>query len=130
MQGGSWWADLRGEVDGIAALARRCSPRSHDNLVFERRLRPPRSRDDSAPVTGVGCAWQAPYGLPGEDAERLREDGALAVPKRSTRAFARELVGDVSPSADEVPQTLAGEHQDTAHKVHDFLECLAALRSS
>ncbi len=56
--------------------------------------------------------------------------GAMTVPARSTWGSARDLVGDQPPLDDDVPTTLAGEPLDTADKVHDFLERLAASRSS
>jgi hypothetical protein len=56
--------------------------------------------------------------------------GAMTVPARSTWGSARDLVGDQPPSADDVPTTLTGEPLDSADKVRDFLERLAALRSS
>lgn len=55
---------------------------------------------------------------------------AMTVPARSTWASARDLVGDQPPSVDDLPTTLAGEPLDTADKVHDFLEKLAASRNS
>jgi len=54
----------------------------------------------------------------------------MTVPARSTWGSARDLVGDQPPSADDVPTTLTGEPLDSADKVRDFLERLAALRSS
>ena len=56
--------------------------------------------------------------------------GAMTVPARSTWGSARDLVGGQPPSVDDVPTTLAGEPLDSADKVHDFLEQLAASRSS
>jgi hypothetical protein len=54
----------------------------------------------------------------------------MSVPSQNTWASARDLVGEQPPSSDEVPTTLTGEHLDTADKVHDFLERLAASRSA
>jgi len=54
----------------------------------------------------------------------------MTVPARSTWGSARDLVGDQPPPVDDVPTILAGEPLDSADKVRDFLERLAASRSS
>jgi hypothetical protein len=44
-------------------------------------------------------------------------------------ASARDLVGDVAPTEDDVPITPAGERLDTVEKVRQFIDDLNAARS-
>ncbi len=84
-------------------------------------------------VLMVDAGYFAPPLLMSSHGFRNLEGSTLRGVKRNQLktqwASARDLVGDVPPTEDDVPITPAGERLDTVEKVRQFIDDLNAARS-